>query len=111
MDDTKSVSEDGVLSCADVRELIGNDLDRELTVEMHARVHAHLDKCDECNAEAMSLAQSLEKIRIARGQEPAAPWFVERTLGRVLAEYDADAGEFDDERDSAGQLELWPGAA
>jgi hypothetical protein len=97
------------LSCADVRELIGNDLDRELTVEMRARLQEHLDGCAGCRAEADTLARSLDDIRASSQPETAAQWFADRTLDRLLTEYESGAG-VGDEAPAEGQLELWPGA-
>jgi hypothetical protein len=99
------------LSCADVRELIGNDLDRELTSEMRVRLQQHIDGCAACRAEAVSLAQSLEDIRNAGSVETAAPWFADRTLDRLLTEYESGASGGEEEAPAAGQLELWPGTS
>ena len=98
------------LTCSDVKELIANDLDRELTEPMQGRLRAHLQGCAGCRSDASSLSESLECIRIAAetAAEATAPesWFAERTLDRLLAELPIDpAGENDSVE--AGQLELW----
>jgi anti-sigma factor RsiW len=97
------------MNCADVRELIGNDLDRELTTELRARLHRHMDSCAACRAEARSLAESLDEVRRLGGHEAAAPWFADRALDKVLSAYEAEVGQRDDS-EAEGQLELWPAA-
>jgi hypothetical protein len=96
------------LSCADVRELIGNDLDRELTVEMRLRLQRHIRGCDTCRADAASLARSLDDIHSLGQPESAEPWFAERTLDRLLTEYESEVGDADGDGAAIGQLELWP---
>ena len=95
------------LGCADVQELIGNDLDRELTLEMRARLQQHIAGCPVCRADAASLADALDEIRKSGPQEDAAPWFVDRALERILTVYEAEVHP-NEVVEPRGQLELWP---
>jgi predicted anti-sigma-YlaC factor YlaD len=94
------------LACVDVRELMGSDLDRDLTEAMHARVSEHLAGCESCRTEFATLAESLTRVqKLAESEDvPPAQWFAERTLRRLLLECGDSAAEV---VPGEGQLKLW----
>lgn len=55
------------MKCADVRELLGNYMDQELTEGMMQRIEKHLLRCPACAYEARSIEQAREMLR--RGVE------------------------------------------
>ncbi|MCS6829680.1 MAG: zf-HC2 domain-containing protein [Armatimonadota bacterium] len=55
------------MKCAEVRELLGNYMDQELTEGMMQRIEKHLLRCAACAYEARSIEQAREMLR--RGVE------------------------------------------
>lgn len=68
------------MKCADVRELLGNYMDQELTETMMQRVEKHLLRCPTCAYEARSLEQARDLLR--HGVE--SPMVSEQTGERIL---------------------------
>lgn len=68
------------MKCAEVRELLGNYMDQELTESMMQRIERHLLRCPACAYEARSIEQAREMLR--RGVE--SPMVSEGTGERIL---------------------------
>ncbi len=68
------------MKCADVRDLLGNYMDGELTERMMQRIEKHLLRCPECAYEARSIEQARDLLR--RGVD--SPMVSERLGERIL---------------------------
>lgn len=68
------------MKCAEVRELLGNYMDQELTESMMQRIEKHLLRCPACAYEARSLEQAREMLQ--RGVE--SPMVSEPLGERIL---------------------------
>ncbi|GIV18704.1 MAG: hypothetical protein KatS3mg023_0455 [Armatimonadota bacterium] len=68
------------MKCAEVRELLGNYLDQELTESMMQRIERHLLRCPACAYEARSVEQARQLLR----QGVEKPMVSERVGERVL---------------------------
>lgn len=68
------------MKCTEVRELLGNYMDHELTETMMQKVEKHLLRCPACAYEARSLEQARELLR----QGIEAPMVSEQLGERVL---------------------------
>ncbi|MGC8783976.1 MAG: anti-sigma factor family protein [Armatimonadota bacterium] len=68
------------MKCAEVRELLGNYMDQELTESMMQRIEKHLLRCPTCAYEARSVEQAREMLR--RGVE--SPMVSEPLGERIL---------------------------
>lgn len=60
------------MNCADIKELLTRHLLGELTADMAATVRAHLADCAACRAEADELGRTLDLLRSALAESPAA---------------------------------------
>ncbi len=69
------------MKCAEVRELLGNYMDQELTESMMQRIERHLLRCPACAYEARSVEQAREMLR--RGVE--SPMVSEPLGERILS--------------------------
>jgi len=68
------------MKCTEVRELLGNYLDQELTESMMRRIERHLLRCPACAYEARSLEQARQLLR----QGVETPMVSEQLGERVL---------------------------
>lgn len=68
------------MKCAEVRELLGNYLDQELTESMMQRIERHLLRCPACAYEARSIEQARQMLR----QGVEKPMVSERVGERIL---------------------------
>lgn len=68
------------MKCADVRELLSNYMDQELTETMMQRVEKHLLRCSNCAYEARSIEQARDLLR----QSVESPMVSEQIGERVL---------------------------
>ncbi|GIV16516.1 MAG: hypothetical protein KatS3mg022_1951 [Armatimonadota bacterium] len=68
------------MKCAEVRELLGNYMDQELTESMMQRIERHLLRCPACAYEARSIEQAREMLQ--RGVE--SPMVSEALGERIL---------------------------
>jgi len=68
------------MKCTEVRELLGNYMDQELTESMMQRVERHLLRCPACAYEARSLEQARQLLR----QGVETPMVSEQLGERVL---------------------------
>lgn len=73
------------MKCAEVRELLGNYMDQELTENMMQRIEKHLLRCPACAYEARSIEQAREMLR--RGVETP---MVSEVLGERILRYIAE---------------------
>jgi len=51
------------MKCAEVRDLLGNYMDGDLTERMMQRIEKHLLRCAECAYEARSMEQARDLLR------------------------------------------------
>lgn len=68
------------MKCAEVRELLGNYMDQELTEAMMQRVEKHLLRCPACAYEA----RSVERVRELLRQGVESPMVSEQLGERIL---------------------------
>lgn len=68
------------MKCTEVRELLGNYMDQELTESMMRRIERHLLRCPACAYEARSLEQACQLLR----QGVETPMVSEQLGERVL---------------------------
>ena len=68
------------MKCTEVRELLGNYMDQELTESMMQRIERHLLRCPACAYEARSLEQARQLLR----QGVETPMVSEQLGVRVL---------------------------
>lgn len=68
------------MKCADVRELLGNYMDQELTEIMMQKVEKHLLRCPACAYEARSIEQARDLLR----QGIESPMVSEQLGERIL---------------------------
>jgi len=68
------------MKCTEVRELLGNYMDQELTESMMRRIEKHLLRCPACAYEARSLEQARQLLR----QGVETPMVSEQLGERVL---------------------------
>jgi anti-sigma factor RsiW len=68
------------MKCTEVRDLLGNYMDQELTESMMQRVERHLLRCPACAYEARSLEQARQLLR----QGVETPMVSEQLGERVL---------------------------
>jgi len=68
------------MKCTEVRELLGNYMDQELTESMMRRIEKHLLRCPACAYEARSLEQARQLLR----QGVETPMVSEQLGKRVL---------------------------
>lgn len=68
------------MKCAEVRELLGNYMDQELTESMMQRIERHLLRCPSCAYEVRSIEQARAMLR--RGVD--APMVSEPLGERIL---------------------------
>jgi predicted anti-sigma-YlaC factor YlaD len=68
------------MKCSEVRDLLGNYMDEELTERMMRRIERHLLRCPACAYEARSLEQARQLLR----QAVETPMVTERLGERIL---------------------------
>lgn len=74
------------MKCAEVRELLGNYLDQELTESMMQRIERHLLRCPACAYEARSIEQVRQMLRQGVERPMVSEALGERIL-RHIAEH------------------------
>lgn len=75
------------MRCTEVRELLGNYLDAELTESMMQRIERHLLRCPHCAYEAHSIAQARDLLRQWVDTPMVNEALGERVLRRVLQRF------------------------
>jgi anti-sigma factor RsiW len=78
------------MKCSEIKDLLGNYLDDELTQEMRNRVSRHLVRCRDCAWEVKSIEEAIGALRATSPEERPAREFRERLLAAALAEQRAD---------------------
>ena len=73
------------MKCAEVRELLGNYMDQELTESMMRLIERHLLRCPPCAYEARSIEQARHML-----QESAEPPMVSEQLGERILRHIAE---------------------
>jgi anti-sigma factor RsiW len=73
------------MKCSEIKDLLGNYLDDELTQEMRNRVNRHLVRCRDCAWEVKSIEEAVAALRAASPDDRPAPEFRERLLEAALA--------------------------
>ncbi len=85
------------MTCAEIRDLLGNYLDEELSDRMMQRVEKHLLRCPACAYEARSLEQARQLLRQGVAQPMVSEALGERILRQVAERFphlqSAPAGE------------------
>lgn len=74
------------MKCAEVRELLGNYMDQELTESMMQRIERHLLRCPSCAYELRSMEQARAMLRQGVDSPMVSEQVGERIL-RHLAEH------------------------
>jgi len=74
------------MKCSEIKDLLGNYLDDELTQEMRNRVNRHLVRCRDCAWEVKSLEEAIGALRATAPDDRPTAEFRERLLEAALAE-------------------------
>ena len=80
-------------SHGEMRSLIASYVIGAMPQEEAARIRSHILTCDECMAEAESLADVTSSLALAVSPEPGPPGFSDRVMARVAAERPVAARE------------------
>lgn len=75
------------MRCTEVRELLGNYLDAELTESMMQRIERHLLRCPSCAYEAHSIAQARDLLRQWVDTPMVNEALGERVLRKILQRF------------------------
>jgi anti-sigma factor RsiW len=76
------------MHCEDVRELLGNYIDQELTETMRRRIETHLMGCLVCAGDLATLKETVGRLRAAPAPEAPNSWHFERLLDRLARDHD-----------------------
>jgi anti-sigma factor RsiW len=76
------------MQCEDVRELLGNYIDEELTETMRRRIESHLAGCPACAGDLATLHTAVARLQSAAAPEPPNAWHFERLLDRLARDHD-----------------------
>lgn len=99
------------MKCSEIKDLLGNYLDDELTQEMRNRVNRHLVRCRDCAWEVKSMEEALGALRATTPDERPTREFRERLLAAALVEqraYRASAPYEARESDAYVAVPAWP---
>lgn len=77
------------MQCEDVRELLGNYIDEELTEAMRSRVEEHMGECAACAGDLQSLSETVARLQTTPAPEAPNSWHFERLLDRLARDHDA----------------------
>lgn len=77
------------MQCEDIRELLGNYIDEELTETMRRRIESHLASCVTCSGDLASLQSTVVRLKSALVVEQPNSWHFERLLDRLARDHDA----------------------
>src|SRR5579872_5151850 len=76
------------MQCEDVRELLGNYIDEELTEPMRRRIESHLAGCPACAGDLASQQVAVTRLQSAPAIEQPNSWHFERLLDRLARDHD-----------------------
>lgn len=76
------------MHCEDVRELLGNYIDQELTEAMRRRIEAHLEECAACAGDLATLNDTVARLHAEPKPESPNAWHFERLLDRIARDHD-----------------------
>jgi predicted anti-sigma-YlaC factor YlaD len=75
------------MRCVEVRDLLGNYMDQELTERMMQRIERHLLRCAACAYEARSLEQARQLLRQAVETPMVSEQLGERVLRQIARRF------------------------
>ncbi len=75
------------MKCTEVRELLGNYMDQELSESMMERIERHLLRCPACAYEARSLEQARQLLRQGVETPMVSEQVGERVLRHIAAHF------------------------
>lgn len=64
------ILEKGQIECADVTRLLGDYVDSDLTPTLRARIHTHIESCEQCQVELKAYRQVIELALELRDSTP-----------------------------------------
>ncbi len=75
------------MKCAEVRELLGNYMDQELTESMMQRIERHLLRCPACAYEARSIEQARRMLQQSVEKPMVSEQLGERILRHIAEQF------------------------
>lgn len=75
------------MKCAEVRELLGNYMDQELTESMTQRIERHLLRCAACAYEARSIEQARRMLQQSVEKPMVSEQLGERILRHIAEQF------------------------
>ena len=94
------------MHCEDVRELLGNYIDLELTDAIRRRIDEHVAGCQACAGDLATLTETVACLHTAPAPEAPNSWHFERLLDRLARDHDTLIGAHSAPASLASQLSL-----